>query len=113
MQLFRRLDLTTGHPTSQGVTLRALGGNASSRVLVILDGVPQTGSVWWMGQLADVRLGQPERHPGRAWRRDGRPPARARSQAQSKWRASPRRAPAVKSMSEVQKVNRCSRTFGN
>src|SRR4029453_3493982 len=33
---------TSGHPTSQGVTLRALGGNASSRALLILDGVPQS-----------------------------------------------------------------------
>ena len=42
LQLFRRSDSTTGHPTSQGVTLRALGGNASSRALLVLDGVPQT-----------------------------------------------------------------------
>src|ERR671920_2446605 len=42
LQLFRRSDSTTGHPTSQGVTLRALGGNASSRALLVLDGVPQS-----------------------------------------------------------------------
>jgi outer membrane receptor protein involved in Fe transport len=42
LQLFRRSDSTSGHPTSQGVTLRALGGNASSRALLILDGVPQS-----------------------------------------------------------------------
>ncbi len=41
LQLFRRSDSTSGHPTSQGVTLRSLGGNASSRALLILDGVPQ------------------------------------------------------------------------
>lgn len=41
LQLFRRSDARSGHPTSQGVTLRALGGNASSRALLILDGVPQ------------------------------------------------------------------------
>lgn len=41
-QLFRRSDARSGNPTSQGATLRALGGNASSRVLLILDGVPQT-----------------------------------------------------------------------
>ena len=41
-QLFRRSDSTSSHPTSQGITLRALGGNASSRALLILDGVPQT-----------------------------------------------------------------------
>jgi vitamin B12 transporter len=42
LQLFRRSDARSGHPTSQGVTLRALGGNASSRALLMLDGVPQT-----------------------------------------------------------------------
>jgi len=42
LQLFRRSDARSGHPTSQGVTLRALGGNASSRALLVLDGVPQT-----------------------------------------------------------------------
>jgi len=41
-QLFRRSDARTANPTSQGATLRALGGNASSRALLILDGVPQT-----------------------------------------------------------------------
>ncbi len=41
LQLFRRSDARSGHPTSQGVTLRSLGGNASSRVLMVLDGVPQ------------------------------------------------------------------------
>ncbi|MDT8760432.1 TonB-dependent receptor [Sphingomonas psychrotolerans] len=39
---FRRSDSRSAHPTSQGVTLRGLGGNASSRALVLLDGVPQT-----------------------------------------------------------------------
>jgi vitamin B12 transporter len=42
LQLFRRSDARSGHPTSQGITLRALGGNASSRALLVLDGVPQT-----------------------------------------------------------------------
>ena len=42
IQLFRRSDSTSGHPTSQGITLRALGGNASSRALLVLDGVPQS-----------------------------------------------------------------------
>ena len=39
-QAFRRADSRAANPTSQGVTLRALGGNASSRALVTLDGVP-------------------------------------------------------------------------
>ena len=38
---FRRSDGRTANPTSQGVTLRGLGGNASSRALVTLDGIPQ------------------------------------------------------------------------
>lgn len=38
---FRRSDGRSAHPTSQGVTLRGLGGNASSRALILLDGVPQ------------------------------------------------------------------------
>jgi outer membrane receptor protein involved in Fe transport len=37
---FRRTDSRSANPTSQGVTLRAIGGNASSRALVLLDGVP-------------------------------------------------------------------------
>src|SRR5690606_15793092 len=39
-QQFRRSDSRSSNPTAQGVTLRALGGNASSRALVLLDGVP-------------------------------------------------------------------------
>jgi vitamin B12 transporter len=64
LQLFRRSDSTSGHPTSQGVTLRALGGTASSRALLILDGVPQAdpfgGWVNWPAYhaagLAEVRV---------------------------------------------------------
>lgn len=39
-QQFRRSDSRSSNATAQGVTLRALGGNASSRALVVLDGVP-------------------------------------------------------------------------
>jgi vitamin B12 transporter len=64
LQLFRRSDSTSGHPTSQGVTLRALGGTASSRALLILDGVPQSdpfgGWINWPAydpaSLAEVRV---------------------------------------------------------
>lgn len=38
---FRRSDGRSAHPTSQGVTLRGLGGNASSRAIVLLDNIPQ------------------------------------------------------------------------
>ena len=64
VQLFRRSDSRSGHPTSQGVTLRALGGNASSRALLLLDGVPQTdpfgGWINWPAydpaDLSDIRV---------------------------------------------------------
>ena len=42
LQLFRRSDSTSAHPTSQGLTMRALGGNAASRALLVFDGVPQS-----------------------------------------------------------------------
>lgn len=38
---FRRSDSRSANPTSQGLTLRGLGGNAASRVTLNLDGVPQ------------------------------------------------------------------------
>lgn len=41
LQQFRRSDARSANPTSQGITLRGLGGNAASRALLILDGVPQ------------------------------------------------------------------------
>lgn len=63
-QLFRASDSRSANPTSQGATLRGLGGNASSRALLILDGVPQTdpfgGWVSWPGfdtaQLGRIRV---------------------------------------------------------
>ncbi|MFA9201780.1 MAG: TonB-dependent receptor plug domain-containing protein [Cypionkella sp.] len=39
-QQFRRADSRSSNPSAQGATLRALGGNASSRAQVLLDGVP-------------------------------------------------------------------------
>ena len=39
-QQFRRSDSRSSNPSAQGVTLRSLGGNATSRTLVMLDGVP-------------------------------------------------------------------------
>ncbi|MCW3798199.1 TonB-dependent receptor [Sphingomonas sp. BN140010] len=64
VQLFRRSDARSANPTSQGVTLRALGGNAASRTLLVLDGVPQVdpfgGWVPWPAYdpagLAEVRV---------------------------------------------------------
>ena len=40
-QQFRRPDSRSANPSAQGVTFRGLGGNASSRTLILLDGVPQ------------------------------------------------------------------------
>lgn len=40
-QQFRRSDSRSANPSAQGVTFRGLGGNASSRTLLLLDGVPQ------------------------------------------------------------------------
>jgi outer membrane cobalamin receptor len=67
-QQFRRSDARSANPTSQGATLRALGGNASSRALLLLDGVPQTdpfgGWIAWpaydprrLGRIRVVRGG--------------------------------------------------------
>lgn len=57
---FRRSDGRSAHPTSQGMTLRGLGGNASSRALVTLDGIPQAdpfgGWVAWSAYDA-INLG--------------------------------------------------------
>jgi vitamin B12 transporter len=60
-QQFRRSDARSAHPTSQGATLRGLGGNASSRALILLDGVPMIdpfgGWVSWAA-LDPARIGQ-------------------------------------------------------
>lgn len=53
LQQFRRSDAASANPTGQGVTLRGLGGNASSRLLLLLDDVPQAdpfgGWIAWPG----------------------------------------------------------------
>lgn len=41
LQQFRRSDSRSANPTSQGISLRGIGGNASSRAQLVLDGVPQ------------------------------------------------------------------------
>jgi outer membrane receptor protein involved in Fe transport len=60
-QQFRRSDARSANPTSQGATMRGLGGNASSRTLLILDGVPQAdpfgGWISWPA-YDPIRLGQ-------------------------------------------------------
>ena len=58
-QQFRRSDSRSANPSAQGVTLRALGGNASSRTLMLLDGVPLADPFFGyipFGALAPERL---------------------------------------------------------
>lgn len=49
--LFRRSSSVVAHPTTQGVSLRGIGATGSSRVLVLVDGVPLNdpfgGNVYW------------------------------------------------------------------
>ncbi|TKD51084.1 TonB-dependent receptor [Sphingomonas baiyangensis] len=64
LQSFRRADSRSANPTSQGITLRGIGGNASSRALLVLDGVPQADPFGgWIafpalapGALGEVRV---------------------------------------------------------
>jgi outer membrane receptor protein involved in Fe transport len=61
LQQFRRSDSRSANPTSQGLSLRGIGGNASSRALLILDGVPQADPFGgWVAfpAYATDRLGQ-------------------------------------------------------
>jgi outer membrane receptor protein involved in Fe transport len=63
-QQFRRSDSRSSNPSAQGVTLRALGGNATSRALVLLDGVPMADPFFGYipfsaidpGQLSGIRV---------------------------------------------------------
>lgn len=59
-QQFRRSDSRSSNPSNQGVTLRALGGNASSRAQVLLDGVTVTNPFFGyvpLSALSPERLG--------------------------------------------------------
>ena len=60
-QQFRRSDSRSANASAQGATLRALGGNATSRALVLLDGVPMTDPFFGyvpFSALAPERLAQ-------------------------------------------------------
>ncbi|AXK42418.1 TonB-dependent receptor plug domain-containing protein [Erythrobacter aureus] len=60
-QQFRRSDSRSANASAQGATLRALGGNATSRALVLLDGVPMSDPFFGyipFSALAPERLGQ-------------------------------------------------------
>ncbi len=61
LQQFRRSDSRSANPTSQGISLRGIGGNASSRALLLFDGVPQADPFGgWVAfpAYATGRLGQ-------------------------------------------------------
>ena len=61
LQQFRRSDARSANQTSQGLTLRGLGGNAASRAMLLLDGVPQADPFGgWVAfpAYAPERLGQ-------------------------------------------------------
>ncbi|MDP9085242.1 MAG: TonB-dependent receptor plug domain-containing protein [Pseudomonadota bacterium] len=61
VQGFRRSDSRSSNATNQSITLRGFGGNATSRALLILDGVPQTDPFGgWISfpAYATDRLGQ-------------------------------------------------------
>ena len=72
--LFRRSGSRTANPTTQGASLRGIGGSGASRALVIDDGVPLNdpfgGWVYWsrIPRVAQDRLG--------AQSRDAEPPRR-------------------------------------
>nr|WP_232332812.1 TonB-dependent receptor [Novosphingobium aquimarinum] len=60
-QQFRRSDSRASNPSAQGVTLRSLGGNATTRALVVLDGVPMVDPFFGyvpLPALAPERLGR-------------------------------------------------------
>jgi vitamin B12 transporter len=59
-QQFRRSDSRSSNPSAQGATLRALGGNATSRALVLLDGVPLADPMFGyipFGAIDPARIG--------------------------------------------------------
>jgi len=61
LQQFRRSDSRSANPSAQGLTMRALGGNASSRTLVLLDGVPMADPFFGfipLSAIAPERLAQ-------------------------------------------------------
>ena len=67
-QQFRRSDSRSSNPSAQGATLRALGGNATSRALVLLDAVPMLDPFFGyvpFSAIAPERLEIDPRHPRR------------------------------------------------
>ena len=64
-QQFRRSDSRSSNPSAQGVTLRALGGNATSRALALLDGVPIADPFFGYVPLSSIANGSEASHPAR------------------------------------------------
>jgi len=80
----------SAHPTSQGATLRGLGGNASSRALVMLDGVPLADPFGGWIKLFRARPGAAGPYSREPWRRQRRRRPRRAGGAPSSWKASDR-----------------------
>ncbi|MFC4296284.1 TonB-dependent receptor [Novosphingobium tardum] len=69
-QQFRRSDSRSSNPSAQGATLRALGGNATSRALVLLDGVPMADPFFGyipFSAISPDRLGRVRVTRGGGW----------------------------------------------
>lgn len=51
LKAYRRMSAKSAHPTTQGISFRNTGNNATSRTLVLLDGIPQNdpfgGWIFW------------------------------------------------------------------
>lgn len=60
-QQFRRSDSRSSNPTAQGLTLRALGGNAAARTLVLRDGVPVADPFFGSVPFNSILLGSTRR----------------------------------------------------
>ena len=71
-QQFRRSDSRSANPSAQGATLRALGGNASSRTLILLDGVPIADPFFGYIPFSALVARPPVGDPRHARRRVGR-----------------------------------------
>lgn len=69
LSAFRRASSASASPTAQGITFRALSGNAASRAAVTLDGVPQADL--FAGWLATAALDSAPLASGRVTRGGG------------------------------------------
>jgi iron complex outermembrane receptor protein len=56
-QQFRRADSRSANASAQGVSLRGIGGNAASRTLLLLDGVPQADAFFGFIPFTQIPAG--------------------------------------------------------